>query len=63
MIELMASFNKVVMLSEDFPSGTMVKNPPAGARDTGDAGSISGSGRPIPVFLPEKIHGQRSLVS
>ena len=45
----------------------MVKNPLTNA---GDAGSISGSGRfpwmrkwqPIPVFLPGKSHGQRSLV-
>ena len=28
-----------------FPSGAVVKNPPANARDTGDAGSIPGSGR------------------
>ena len=48
----------------------MVKNPPANAGDTGDAGSIFGSGRvpgegkwqPTPVFLPEKSHGERSLV-
>ena len=48
----------------------MVKNPPANAGDTGDAGSIFGSGRvpgegkwqPTPVFLPEKSHGERNLV-
>ena len=28
-----------------FPDGTVVKNPPANARDTRDSGSISGSGR------------------
>ena len=28
-----------------FPSGAVVKNPPANAGDTGDAGSIPGSGR------------------
>ena len=28
-----------------FPGGTVIKNPPANARDTGDAGSIPGSGR------------------
>ena len=28
-----------------FPSGAVVKNPPANARDTGDAGTIPGSGR------------------
>ena len=49
-----------------FPSGLVVKNPPANA---GDVGSIPGLGRfpwrrnwqPIPVFLPGKSHGQRSL--
>ena len=49
----------------------MVKNPPANAGDAGDSGSIPGLGRspgvgngrqPSPVFLPEKSHGQRSLV-
>ena len=28
-----------------FPGGVVVKNPPANAGDTGDAGSILGSGR------------------
>ena len=45
----------------------VVKNPPASA---GDLSPISGSGRspgeghgkPTPVFLPGKSHGQRSLV-
>ena len=44
----------------------MVKNLPASARDVG---LIPGSGRspgegngnPTPVFLPGKVHGQRSL--
>ena len=50
-----------------FPGDTMVKNLPASvtAGDPGDMGSISGSRRrkwqPIPVFLPKKSHGQRSL--
>ena len=46
----------------------MIKNLPAG--DTRDAGSIPELGsspgeekwQPTPVFLPEKFHGQRSLV-
>ena len=50
-----------------FPSDSVVKNPPA---STGDAGSILelgrspgvGNGNPTLVFLPEKFHGQRSLV-
>ena len=48
----------------------MVKYLPANAGDTRDAGSISGSGRslgvgkvqPTTISLPEKFHGQRSLV-
>ena len=48
----------------------MVKNLPANAGDTRDMGSIPGSrqspgggnGNSLPVFLPGKLHGQRSLV-
>ena len=48
----------------------MVNNPPADAEDSGNAISVSGLGRSpgvgngynTPVFLPEKPHGQRSLV-
>ena len=48
----------------------MVKNLPANAGDTGDSGSIPGSGgspgeghsmQPTPVFLPGESHGQRSM--
>ena len=50
-----------------FPGGAVVKNLPAKA---GDTSLISGLGRspgerngkPTPVFLPGKFHGQRSLV-
>jgi len=53
--------------SRDFPGDSVVKNPPANARD---AGLIPGLGRfswrrkwqSTPVFLPEESHGQRSLV-
>ena len=53
-----------------FPGDLVVKNPPANAGNAGDTGSIPGSGRPpwrrkwqpIPIFLPRKSHGQRSLV-
>ena len=46
----------------------MVKNLPASAGDIRDTGSIPEAGRspgvrndnPLPVFLPEKSHGQRS---
>ena len=48
----------------------VVKNPPANAEDTGDMGSIPGSGRspgvgngnPTLAVLPAEPHGQRSLV-
>ena len=47
----------------------MVKNLPANAGDTRDVGSIpvgkiprSRKWQPTPVFLPGKLHGQRSLV-
>ena len=47
-----------------------VKNTPANAGNIRDAGLIPGSGKSsgggkwqsTPVFLPEKSHGQRSLV-
>jgi len=49
-----------------FAGGTVVKNPPA---DAGDTGSIPGVGKipwrrkwqPTPVLLPGESHGQRSL--
>ena len=48
----------------------LVKNPAANAQDAKAAGSIPGLGRspgegnaPVPVFLPGKVHGQRSLVT
>ena len=54
-------------LRQDFSGGSVVKNPPANA---GDSGSIPGLGRSpwrkkgqlTPVFLPGKSEGQRSLV-
>ncbi|XDA72810.1 hypothetical protein R6Z07F_003088 [Ovis aries] len=54
-----------------FPGGSVVKNNlPANSGDTGDEGSFLGSGRspgvgngkPAPVFLPRKFHGQRTLM-
>ena len=35
----------MLFIGEGFPGGTVVKNPPANARDTRDPGSIPGSGR------------------
>ena len=56
------------MLLWGFPGGSVVKNPPAQAGDTGDEGLIpledpleKEMTRPTPVFLPGKSHGQRSL--
>ena len=53
-----------------FPAGLVVKNLPANAGDTRDVGLIPGSreslrggnGNSLPVSLPGKLHGQRSLV-
>ena len=53
-------------MSAGFPGGSVVKNRPT---DAGDMGLIPGSEdpwrrkwHPLPVFLPGKSHGQRSLV-
>ena len=54
-----------------FPSWLSGKESACNAGDTGDAGSIPGSrwslgggnGKPLPYSLPEKSHGQRSLVA
>ena len=54
-----------------FPGGSVIKNPPADAGDSGDAGFNPWVGEDllkekmttIPVFLPGKSHGWRSLVS
>ena len=50
----------------DFPGGSVIKNPPANARDSGSilGSGISpgeGNGNPL-VFLPGKSLGQRNLV-
>ena len=49
-----------------FPGGSVIKNPPANARDSGSilGSGISpgeGNGNPL-VFLPGKSLGQRNLV-
>ena len=53
----------------DFFGGSVARNPPDNARDTGEAGLIPGLVRspgggkePTPVFLFGKSHGQRRLV-
>ena len=59
-------FYLLLALSGDFPGDSVVKNPPANARDVG---LIPGSGRfswrgkwqSTPAFLPGESHGQRSL--
>ena len=48
------------------PGASVVKNPPASARDTGAPGSRSPAGGngippPLPDFLHEEGHGQRNL--
>ena len=52
-----------------FPDGIVIKNPPANAGDTRDAGSIPelgsspgrGHGNPLQYSCLENPHGQRSL--
>ena len=54
---------------QGFPSGTVVKNPPADASNAGNMGLIPGLGRSpgegkwqsTSVFLPGKCYGQKSL--
>ena len=71
----MGSFsNKVLSRREcyhlGFPGGSVVKNLPVMAGDTGNMGSVSSAGKIpcrrkrqlAPVFLPEESHGQRRLV-
>ena len=53
-------------LLQGFRDGSVDKESACNAEYAGDAGLIHGSGGfpgSIPVFLPEKSHGQRSLVS
>ena len=53
-----------------FPSGASGKESACNAGDMGEVDSVPGLGvslgggkwQPTPVFLPEKPHGQRSLV-
>ena len=61
-------FFHLFIICQDLASGSVLKNLPANAGDTGDEGSISGWGnaleggqQPTPVLLPGKSHGQRSL--
>ena len=41
----MRDSEQLIITQENFSGGTVVKNPLANARDSGDAGSIPGSGR------------------
>ena len=62
--------SSVNMMVIGIPRGAVVKNPPVHAGDTGDTGSIRGSGRspgggnrnPLQYSCLENPHGQRSLV-
>ena len=42
---LFTYFGRTFQHAVGFPGGSVVKNPPANAGDTGDVGSIPGSGR------------------
>ena len=64
---------KKIYIYMGFPGGSVGKNPPANAGNTGNADSNPGSGRspgggngsllPASVLLPGKPHGKRSLAS
>ena len=62
--------NKLAVLLEELPWWLSNKESACNTGDARDMGSILGSGRspwrskwqPIPAFLPEKLHGQRSLI-
>ena len=64
-----AIMHPVCSCGRDFPGGSVVKNPPAQARDARDVGSDPGLGRspgggddnPTPIFFPGEFLGQRSL--
>ena len=48
-----------------FPGGSVIKNPPANAGDSGSVPGLGGSpregnGNPTPVFLPGESHRQRN---
>ena len=49
-----------------FPGGSVVKNPPANqetqVRSLGQEDTLEKKMESLPVFFPEKTHGQRSLV-
>ena len=53
-------------MTKGFPSGAVIKNLPANAGKAGDVrlGRFPRRRKwqPTPVFLPGKLHGQRSLV-
>ena len=67
---ILLSFLLDLLYSRVFPGGSVVKNPPSNAEDSGDAGSIPGLGRspgggndnPLQYSFLGKSHGQRSLV-
>ena len=64
-----SAWDSYVLSLIGFPSGSEGEESACNAGDTGDSGSIPGSGKiswskewqPTSVFLPGKFHGQRSL--
>ena len=47
MVHVLINYCFSLFSSWGFPGGSVVKNPPANAGDTGDAGLIPGSGRSL----------------
>ena len=64
-----SAWDSYVLSLIGFPRGSEGEESACNAGDTGDSGSIPGSGKiswskewqPTSVFLPGKFHGQRSL--
>ena len=52
MVNASALKRRLVLVSVGLPGGTVVKSPPANAGNTGDLGSIPGSGRSLEEEMP-----------
>jgi len=54
------------VLEQGFPGGSLVKNPPANAGDTGSSlgweDPLGRKWQSTPIFLPGKHNGERSIV-
>ena len=68
-VHFCTSFTRDLIIVKGFPSGSVIKNPPTNAGNSGDVVSIprlgrspgEGNGHPLQYSLPGKSHGQRSM--